>query len=140
MLLAARGVATIGEEVMSSCALLVLAGGPWSPASHELFPAAARARAATMLRLGHLMSTRFAGQETAWTEIWLEIVMPRALGRGVSDHPTPAAAEASAAACMARDAARGWRLLWTGAHTAQHESKWHLAPAYHAMPHEATQQ
>ena len=93
-----------------------------------------------MLRLGHLMSSRFAGQEAAWTEIWREIVMPRALGRGVSDDPTPAAAEASAAACMARDAARGWRLPWTGTHATQHESKWHLAPAYHAMPHEATQQ
>ena len=140
MLLAARGEAATGEEVAGSCALLLLAAAPWSPASHGLFPAAARARAATMLRLGHMLSARFAGQEAAWTGIWLEIVMPRALDRGVSDHPTPAAAEASAAACMARDAARGWRLPWTGTHTAQHESKWHLAPAYHAMPHEATPQ
>ena len=140
MLLAARGEAATGEEVAGSCALLLLAGGPWSPTSHGLFPAAARARAATMLRLGHMLSARFAGQEAAWTGIWLEIIMPRALDRGVSDHPTPAAAEASAAACMARDAARGWRLPWTGTHTARHESKWHLAPAYHAMPHEATPQ
>ena len=68
------------------------------------------------------------------TAIWLQIVMPHALDRGVSDHPTPTAAAASAAACMARDAARGWRLPWTRTHTARHESKWHLAPAYHAMP------
>ena len=134
MMLAVRGVAPISEEVRGSCALVLLAGGPWSPDSHGLFPAAARARARTMLRLGHLMSSRFVGQEAAWTGIWLEIVMPHALDRGVSDHPTPAAAAASAAACMARDAARGWRLPWTKTHTAQHESKWHLAPAYHAMP------
>lgn len=134
MMLAVRGVAPISEEARGSCALVLLAGGPWSPDSHGLFPAAARARATTMLRLGHLMSSRFVGQEAAWTGIWLEIVMPHALDRGVSDHPTPAAAAASAAACMARDAARGWRLPWTRTHTAQHESKWHLAPAYHAMP------
>ena len=34
-----------------------------SPVTHELFPTAARARAATLLRLGYLLSARFAGYD-----------------------------------------------------------------------------
>ena len=38
------------QHPSASAALIVLAGGPWSPEAHDLFPAAARERAKEVLR------------------------------------------------------------------------------------------
>ena len=81
--LAARGQAADG----STADLVLSAARPWSPVTHELFPTAARARAATLLRLGYLLSARFPGHEAAWTELWRALVLPGALFRGASDRP-----------------------------------------------------
>lgn len=40
----------------TTVALVVRAAEPWSPATHELFPAAARARAVALVRLGYLLA------------------------------------------------------------------------------------
>ena len=45
--------------------VLILAAQPWSPATHNLFPAPARARAVALMRVGHLLSRsgRFEREE-----------------------------------------------------------------------------
>ena len=59
----------------------------WGPPTHELFPAAARERAVQLLLLGHRLSReeRFFMQEAALFDVWLEHVMPRAMGGRAGD-------------------------------------------------------
>jgi hypothetical protein len=57
------------------------AAEPWSPETHELLPAAARAWAAAVLRLGTLLSRRFDGEAGSFMDAWRDYVMPQAVGR-----------------------------------------------------------
>ena len=58
------------------------AAGPWSPATHALFPAETRARAAALMRLGYLLAYgRFAGATGALTTAWVDHVLPAAITR-----------------------------------------------------------
>jgi hypothetical protein len=69
-------------------ALIVAAAAPWSPATHALFPAPAKARAVEALRVGWLLARRVqsacagtAEVEGAFREVWLGHVMPHAIER-----------------------------------------------------------
>jgi hypothetical protein len=67
---------TVGGEASA----LVLRAARWSEGSHELFPAAARAQAVAVLRLGYLLaSSRYATEATALTDAWRHIVLPHAM-------------------------------------------------------------
>jgi hypothetical protein len=70
-------------------ALIASAAAPWSPKTHALFPAAAKARAVELLRIGwplarHLQGLGGAGatqMEVAFRDTWLGHVMPHAIER-----------------------------------------------------------
>jgi hypothetical protein len=67
-------------------ALIVRAAAPWSPETHALFPAAAKARAVELLRVGWLLARRFQSDfacevEGAFFDAWLGHVMPHAIER-----------------------------------------------------------
>ena len=73
-----------GDAADGSAAQLVLtAAEPWSPRTHALFPAGARAFAAELLLLGHRLSRqpRFSGEEVSLSDIWVEFVIPHAVVR-----------------------------------------------------------
>ena len=63
--------------------LVLEAAAPWSPESHQLWPAPKRARAACLVRLGHALSLQpfFAGEEQALRDLWRTSVMPQAMSR-----------------------------------------------------------
>ena len=70
-------------------ALIVRAAAPWSPGTHALFPAGARARAVALLRIGwllarHLQGALAANDEVAFRDAWLGHVMPHAIERASS--------------------------------------------------------
>ena len=80
----AQALGEAGQAAAGSAAELVLrAAEPWSPETHDLFPAAARARAVELLRLGFLLSWQpcFWGVEGALTDVWREGVIPSAVDR-----------------------------------------------------------
>jgi ankyrin repeat protein len=69
-------------------ALLVRAAAPWSPRTHALFPAGAKARAVELLRIGWQLARRLQGGvadasqvEVAFRDAWLGHVMPHAIER-----------------------------------------------------------
>lgn len=73
-----------GEAPDGSAAHLVLkAARPWSPANHVLFPAAARARAVTLMRIGFRFSRlpRYETVAGGLFELWVAHVMPHAVAR-----------------------------------------------------------
>jgi ankyrin repeat protein len=73
-----------GDAPCGSAARLVLrAAQPWSHETHDLFPAAARERAVTVMLLGHLLARepRFEGEAGALLDVWLAHVLPRAVER-----------------------------------------------------------
>ena len=67
--------------------LIVRAAPPWSPGTHALFPAGAKARAVELLRIGwllarHLQDASAANEvEMAFRDAWLGHVMPHAIER-----------------------------------------------------------
>ena len=80
----AQALGEAGKAAAGSAAELVRrAAEPWSPEAHILFPAAARARAVELLRLGFLLSwqPRFWGVEGALMDAWLDGVIPSAVDR-----------------------------------------------------------
>ena len=76
--------AVVAAEVR---ALLERAILPWSRATHELFPAPARARAVDLLRLGHMLAVqpRFIGDSQAVVDCW-EAVVRFAVERNSGEH------------------------------------------------------
>jgi len=60
--------------------LIVLAARPWTPATHHLFPAAARARACELLLIGHALA-RQHGTEQSLLDPWLDVLMPQVVTR-----------------------------------------------------------
>jgi hypothetical protein len=71
-------------------ALIIAAAAPWSPRTHALFPAAAKARAVELLRIGWLLARRLqscvadASQVgVALRDVWLAYVMPHAIERSL---------------------------------------------------------
>ena len=70
--------------------LILRAAQPWSPASHELFPAPARAAACTLLLIGESLAAKVAahsanvGCHAAFTDVWRSYVMPHAIVRATS--------------------------------------------------------
>jgi hypothetical protein len=69
-------------------ALIASAAAPWSPKTHALFPAAAKARAVELLRIGWPLARRCeslvadaAQVEVAFRDTWLGHVMPHAIER-----------------------------------------------------------
>ena len=79
----ARELQAKGEAAEGSAAALVLkAAAPWSRATHELFPDAARAYAVQVLLVGHRLS-RLPECETvaqAVFDLWVDHVMPHIVG------------------------------------------------------------
>ena len=65
-----------GEAPNGTPAALVLkAAQPWSPETHALFPAAARAYAVQMMLIGHSKSARLPA------DLWMHIIMPYLVSR-----------------------------------------------------------
>ena len=66
-----------------SVALVLAAAQPWSPATHCLFPAAARAHAEALFLLGHHMSREPSFEAVAgiWVDLWVQLVMPHLVKR-----------------------------------------------------------
>ena len=62
----------------AACSRRLRAAGPWSPATHALFPAAARARAVELLLLGHRHSRepRFETGGRGLFDLWGGHLMP----------------------------------------------------------------
>ena len=61
------------QHPASEAASVILAGArPWSPATHSLYPAAARARAAQLCRIGYLLawSERFQTESRSLVDAW----------------------------------------------------------------------
>ena len=65
----------------SPAALVLDVSRPWSPATHQLFPAAARKRAVTLLMLGRQLSAAFARESESFFDAWREHVLPHAVHR-----------------------------------------------------------
>ena len=62
--------------------LVVRAAAPWSPETHELFPAAARARVPCLLWLGKQLSKELrVGGAGGVKDLWVPHVMPHAVVR-----------------------------------------------------------
>ena len=80
-----RAKTTPGE----ASALVVLAGERWSPQTHHLFPAASRAYAVEVMRLGYLLawSTRYVGEASAMVDVWMGYVLPHVVTRQVLSKP-----------------------------------------------------
>jgi hypothetical protein len=69
-------------------ALIVRAAAPWSPKTHALFPAGAKARAVEVLRIGWLQARQLkrvladsTHVEVAFRDVWLVHIMPHAIER-----------------------------------------------------------
>jgi ankyrin repeat protein len=84
----------------AAATLIVRAAAPWSPLTHALFPAGAKARAIELVRIGWLLARRLQGDvagtshvEVAIRDAWLGHVMPHAIERtsviGLSPTATP---------------------------------------------------
>ena len=75
-------------------AMLVRAAAPWSPGTHALFTAGAKARAVELLRIGWLLARRVqalaaesdatAQVEVAFRDVWLGHVMPLVIKRSTA--------------------------------------------------------
>ena len=62
--------------------LVLKAAAPWSPATHYLFPAAARRRAWDMIKLGHLIASAHVEQRPRELfDVWFSTLMPLAIER-----------------------------------------------------------
>ena len=79
----AAAVAAVGARA-AAAALVAAAARPWSPANAALFPDAARARAAMLVRVGGALAHRHGGATAhALCELWLSEVMPALVVRDV---------------------------------------------------------
>ena len=79
----ARSLHAKGEAAEGSAAALVLkAAAPWSRATHELFPDAARAYAVQMLLVGHRLSRlpNYESVAQAVIDLWVDHMMPHIVG------------------------------------------------------------
>ena len=79
----ARELHAKGEAAEGSAAALVLkAAAPWSRATHELFPDAARAYAVRMLLVGHRLSRlpKYESVAQAVFDLWVDHMMPHIVG------------------------------------------------------------
>jgi len=76
-----------GLRAPAAALLIVDAAQPWRPHTHALFPRKARERAATLLRLGLLLSRqeRFLGAEVSLADAWREYVIASAVSRREED-------------------------------------------------------
>ena len=76
--------ASLDDDASGAAALVRRAAEPWDPATHELWPDAARACAVTLVRLGFKLSRqeRFGNEGQGVMDCWRHGVMPAALGRG----------------------------------------------------------
>ena len=64
--------------------MLLKAAEPWSTGTHQLFPAAARQLAVTLLLLGHEVAAQMgsdAGAVGSLSDAWVEAVLPFAIER-----------------------------------------------------------
>jgi len=71
---------TVGGDVSA----LLLRAARWSVHSHDLFPAAARARAVELLKMGYLLASSHSatqGHATALVDVWRQYVLPHAITR-----------------------------------------------------------
>jgi hypothetical protein len=83
----ARELHATGEAAEGSAAALVLkAAAPWSRATHELFPDAARAYAVRMLLVGHRLSRlpKYESVAQAVFDLWVDHMMPHIVDRASS--------------------------------------------------------
>ena len=61
--------------------LATLAQAPWSPRNHATFPAAARARAVELHRIGHQLAKAVrpgGGEAMAFVDVWMAQIVPHA--------------------------------------------------------------
>ena len=74
---------TDGAADTSAVALVLQAARPWSPTTHALHPAAARAWAVEMLLMGHRLSRleRFSPVAGGLFDVWMAGVMPLLISR-----------------------------------------------------------
>jgi hypothetical protein len=76
-----------GDPSDDGRAALMSAAAPWSPKTHALFPAGAKARAVEFVRIGWLLARHLQGLfadanvEIAFRDAWLGHVMPYAIER-----------------------------------------------------------
>ena len=64
--------------------MILNAAEPWSTATHQLFPAAARQLAVTLLLLGHEVAAQVgsdAGAVGSLSDAWVEAVIPYVVER-----------------------------------------------------------
>jgi hypothetical protein len=91
-LAAARLMRADGSDDDDRAALILRAAAPWSPGTHALFPAGAKARAVELLRVGWLLARQLQEQqdrlangapdaEMAFRDAWPGHVMPLATER-----------------------------------------------------------
>ena len=96
---------------VSAARLVLRAAEPWSPANHELFPVAARARAVELVHIGFLLSrdARFtSGGPQAMMDTWRDCMMPHALHRS-TELPLATSDEQPDAMLISRFSARSLR-------------------------------
>ena len=80
----ARELDAVTGPTVHAAALVVRAGAPWGPKTHELWPAAARKRAVELVGLGYQLSqeARWGTEGQAVMDCWLVGVMKFAVERG----------------------------------------------------------
>ena len=66
----------------SAAELVLRAAAPWSPSTHHLFPAAARARVPFVIWLGRELARELRMESAgALADVWEPFVLPHAVGR-----------------------------------------------------------
>ena len=77
-----------GKAEGSAAHLVVLAGQPWRPQTHNLFPAWARTRAVELLRIGFQLFKRDTDrfrEPVGLFDLWIDRVMPFDICRRPTD-------------------------------------------------------
>lgn len=73
-----------------SARLVIAAAQPWSPATHELFPHAARRRAVDVLKLIYLLCAPSGGHHRGWAHMtpwfWVHALLPHVVTRDAASH------------------------------------------------------
>ena len=68
--------------------LILRAAAPWSPSTHTLWGAPQREYAVEVLKIGHLLASKYAGPgNRAFVDVWLTYVLPHAVTRGALVRP-----------------------------------------------------
>ena len=103
------GNVAAGQPGYGAAQLVLQTAAPWSPTRHALWPAAWRARAVELCRLGQLLAYTttapgpFTGEEESVKDAWVNFVVPRVLERerhGYTSRPRAAHPQVEPAGCL----------------------------------------